>query len=103
MSCGSVLLVLSTLYYFVLRAVLSFGDVAPALAGGFPGSASGFPTLTPSYVSALLCLRIFRRSYALSRRWFQQLAATLFTGPPVPITARVHSTPRTPSVVNTDE
>eukprot|EP00959_Pyramimonas_sp_CCMP1952_P152514 3191162-Pyramimonas_sp.AAC.1 len=58
-------------------SALPFGDVAPARAGGFPGSAGGFPTLPLSYVSVLPCLRIFRRSYALLRRWFQKLAATL--------------------------
>eukprot|EP00976_Prorocentrum_cordatum_P020342 413447-Prorocentrum_minimum.AAC.2 len=47
---------------------------------GFPGSAGGFPTLTLSYISVLPCFRIIRRSYALSCRWFQKLAAT-----PIPI------------------
>eukprot|EP00959_Pyramimonas_sp_CCMP1952_P259375 5422599-Pyramimonas_sp.AAC.2 len=46
---------------------LPFGDVAPARAGGFPGSAGGFPTLMLSYAFVLPCLRIIRRSYALLR------------------------------------
>eukprot|EP00976_Prorocentrum_cordatum_P102123 1192915-Prorocentrum_minimum.AAC.2 len=60
-----------------LTPVLPFGDVAPARAGGFPGSASGFPTLMLSNVTVLPCLRMFRWSYTLSRRWFQKLGATL--------------------------
>ncbi len=45
--------------------MLPFGDVAPARAGGFPGSAGGFPMLALPYVSMFSSLHTICRSYVL--------------------------------------